>query len=77
MNPYFYLRLQKLEGSLEVHEAILKYLNRLNTLTVWALYTQNYVILYRLCTNTKRDKYKRQCRFGQLTDNTDAVIHLH
>ena len=45
MNPYFYLRLQKLEGSLEVHEAILEYLDRLNTLTVWALYTQSYVIL--------------------------------
>ena len=74
MNPYFYLRLQKLEGSLEVHEAIFECLNRLTTLTVWALYTQTSVILY---TNTKRDKYKRQCRFGQLTDNTDAVIHLH
>ena len=74
MNPNFYLRLQNLGGSLEVHEAILEYLTRLNTLTVWALYAQNSVIL---STNTKRDQYKRQCRFRQLTDNTDAVIHLH
>ena len=74
MNPNFYLRLQNLGGSLEVHEAIFEYLNRLNALTVWVLYTHNSVIL---STNTKRDKYKRQCRFGQLTDNTDAVIHLH